>query len=49
MEELLKMVIDLMSKFTKLKIENKSLIEENKKLREVNEISYNKYKGELQL
>lgn len=38
-----------MSEFIKLKVENKSLREENKKLREVNEIFYNKYKGELQL
>lgn len=47
MEELLKMVIDLMSEFTKLKIENKSLREENEKLREINDIFYNKYESDL--
>lgn len=47
MEELLKMVIDLTSEFIKLNIENKSLKEENEKLREINDIFYNKYKSDL--
>nr|DAI55213.1 MAG TPA: coiled-coil domain-containing protein [Caudoviricetes sp.] len=47
MEELLNKIIEITKEVTILRLENQSLKEECKKLKEMNSYYYHKYKGNL--